>query len=297
MPKEPKHHYIPEFYSRQWCGANDKLIEYCRRHKGVEARPTAPGGTGYIRGLYRLPDAPPSEQYLVETKIMSAVDNWASRALEKLKAPSTEVGKLQPREGLGWLQFIYSLVVRNPEQLLLIKQRLKDLDPGEVLEALRDRYPQIRTPNYPKTFEEYKEHVIRNPIDVPAPHALPFLMKSKAVVNALGSLKWRTATLRLAKYPLLTSDRPIVMSNGFGHPDAFLMLPIGPRLLLIGTKQETTFQAVTSMDPKALGEMMNDRVCQQAYKFVYGSDDRQLRFVAKRLGKRIWSSPLDLRQT
>ena len=293
MPKEPKHHYIPEFYSRQWCGEDGKLIEYCRRYKGVEARPTAPGGTGYVRGLYRLPDAPLGDQYLVETKIMSSVDNWASRALEKLKIYSTEAGKLEPREGLGWFQFVYSLVVRNPEHLLLIKERLKGLDPGEVVEELRDRYPQIRKASDPETFEEYKAHVIRNPIDVPATRVLPLLMRSKAVVNALGSLKWRTATLRLAKYPLLTSDRPVIMSDGFGQPDAFLMLPIGPRLLLIGTKHEATFRTVTSMNPGTLGEMVNDRVCQQAYKFVYGSDDRQLRFIAKRLGKRVWSSPLD----
>jgi hypothetical protein len=37
---------------------------------------------------------------------------------------------------------------------------------------------------------------------------------------------------------------------------------------------------------------VNNQVSQQARKFVFGADDKQLRFVANRLGKRVWSSPL-----
>ena len=40
-----------------------------------------------------------------------------------------------------------------------------------------------------------------------------------------------------------------------------------------------------------LVRLVNDRVAEQAVKFVYGVDDSQLRFVANRLGKMIGTVP------
>jgi hypothetical protein len=108
----------------------------------------------------------------------------------------------------------------------------------------------------------------------------------------LASFKWRTATVHSAKYPLLTSDRPVIMTNGLVRPDAHIVLPISPRHLFIATKNEETFQAISSMPTEQLAKAVNNQVAQQAHKFVYGTDDRQLRFVANRLGKRMPSSPL-----
>lgn len=54
-----KHHYIPVFYSKRWTGQDGRLCEYSRPYKVVKPRRTFPDGTGYARGLYTLPDAPP----------------------------------------------------------------------------------------------------------------------------------------------------------------------------------------------------------------------------------------------
>src|SRR5215475_15507383 len=107
MPKEPKHHYVPIFYLKQWAGEDGRLIEYCRRYKGVVARPTFPDGTGYVRGLYRLPDAPGNE-YVIETELISDIDNWAARTLQRLVTDGAFPGKLDGREAVGWCQFLYS---------------------------------------------------------------------------------------------------------------------------------------------------------------------------------------------
>ena len=86
MGKEPKeHHYISEFYLQRWADpASRQLIEFCARHEGVVARRTSPGGTGYVPGLYKLPDAEPGEEYVIETKLMKSIDNWASKALQSM---------------------------------------------------------------------------------------------------------------------------------------------------------------------------------------------------------------------
>jgi hypothetical protein len=64
------------------------------------------------------------------------------------------------------------------------------------------------------------------------------------------------------------------------------------RGLFIATKNEETFQYFREMNANELAQAVNNQVSQQAHKFVFGCDNSQLQFVANRLGKRVWSSPL-----
>jgi Protein of unknown function (DUF4238) len=82
------------------------------------------------------------------------------------------------------------------------------------------------------------------------------------------------------------------MSNGLVQQDAHIVLPISPRRLFIATKTEETFQYFREMNPNELARTVNNQVCQQARKFVFGCNDSQLKFIEKRLGKRVWSSPV-----
>jgi len=291
MPKEPKHHYIPIFYLEQWRKADGPLIEFCRRYEGIVARPTYPAGTGYVRGLYRLPDVPADQAEIIETKRMSSVDDRAAKALVKMLRGTGSVDRLERHEALGWCQFIYSLVVRNPEHLVLVRQKLRELGP-EIMEELRGRYDEIRRSSDPETFDEYKENVTKSPIVVPPARVLPNLINSKRVVRVIATMKWFTHTVHKAKYPLLTSDRPVVLTNGLIRPDAHIVIPMSPRILFIAVKEEATFHKIASMSSDELAETVHNKVAEQAHTFVYGSDDSQLRFVSNRLGKRIRSSPL-----
>jgi Protein of unknown function (DUF4238)/Queuosine biosynthesis protein QueC len=207
MPREPKHHYIPVFYLQQWAGEDRQLVEYCRRYEGVVARPTFPDGTGYVRGLYKLPDAPPGDEYVVETKLMSSIDNWAAKALQQMMQDGENAGRLGGHEATGWLQFLYSLIVRTPEHLLLVKDKLATLDASQVLENTRTVYPDVRGPYDPETFDEFKAAFLKNPIQVAPARVLPQFMTSKRVILLLASFRWHTVKTDAAEYPLLTSDR------------------------------------------------------------------------------------------
>jgi len=294
MPKEPNHHYIPEFYLQEWAGPQTRLlVEFCRRYRDkVVARPTAPAGTGYQPGLYKDPNAPEGEEYVIETKLMSSIDNWASKALQLFKTMGLLPGKLESEEALGWCRFLYSLIVRNPDHLEVIREKLRTLDPAEILEYIRDDYPRIRRPGDPESFDEYKEAFVKAPPDIDPVMVLQSLMRSKRVFRVIASFKWHTMTLNTPKFPLLTSDRPIIMTNGLVGDNAHFVLPIGPRRLFIATKTMETFQSFVQRNPEEFARAINDRVCMQARKYVYGNDDSQLHFVSKRLGKKVWSSPV-----
>jgi len=83
------------------------------------------------------------------------------------------------------------VIVRNPEHLDRIREKLNTLDPAEVLEHIRDDYPNIRGVSDPLTFDEYKETFLKKPVEVPAVRVLPELVRSKRVVGALASLGGR----------------------------------------------------------------------------------------------------------
>jgi hypothetical protein len=193
MSEPNRHHYIPVFYLKQWTGSDGQLCEYSRPHEKIRARRKHPNATGYVDGLYSLPDVPPEEAQRIE--MMKGVDDWAAKTLNRLLEYGASPGKPDARLGLGWCRFLYSLIVRNPEHVQLAGQQMANLKP-EVLESIRDENPLLRTPADPESFDEYKAKFAANPIAIAAPHALPHLINSKRVAKEIASFIWITRTVK-----------------------------------------------------------------------------------------------------
>jgi hypothetical protein len=96
-----------------------------------------------------------------------------------------------------------------------------------------------------------------------------------------------------SSHSLLTSDRPLVMTNGISGPGKHLSVPIGPSLLFIAADDPAEVQRLSRHDQDALAMVTNDHVVRQARKFVWGIDACHLRFVERRLGEMLPSSPLE----
>jgi Protein of unknown function (DUF4238) len=286
-----RHHYIPIFYLKQWTGTDGRLCEYSRPYKTVKAKRKYPAATGYVDGLYALPDAPPGGQQVIEKRLMGHVDDLAARAVKVLLKNDPNAARWDAAVAIGWGQFLYSLIVRNPEHLVRIQKKLGEMSP-DIIEQLREDYPQLREPGDPPTFEEYKAQFVLKPSTIPAPYVLPHLIGSKRMAREITSFLWETRSVNTAKHSMLTSDRPVIMTNGLNQPDAHIALPISPRLLFIASRNQETSNRFRVTPSDELVQMVNNKVAEQAIKYVYGTNDSQLRFVANRLGKKIQSSPL-----
>jgi Protein of unknown function (DUF4238) len=178
---------------------------------------TATAGTGYVPGLYKDRGAAAEDEYVIETKLMREIDHWASKALKLFKTLGSLPGALESREALGWCRFLYSLIVRNPDHLEVLREKLRSLDPAEILEYIREDYPRIRRPEDPESFEAFRDGYVKSPPDLDPVRVLPALMRSKRVFRVIASFKWHTMTMNTSKHPLLTSDRPVIMSNGLSR--------------------------------------------------------------------------------
>jgi hypothetical protein len=225
-----RHHYIPIFYLKQWAGNDKRLFEYSRPYRVTKAKRKHPSATAYVDGLYTVPGVPLEHAQFVEKRFMQAVDDWAARALAIMLDPNSTSNDLDLRMKVAWARFLYSLIVRNPEHIARIQQKADEPSP-ERSENIRDQYPQLRGPNDPPTFDEFKALQMANPPKIPAQQMLPTLINSRLVITEIIAMQWTTVDLKDTRYSMLTSDRPVIMTNGLNRPcshrhSAFPTVPV-----------------------------------------------------------------------
>ena len=82
---------------------------------------------------------------------------------------------------------------------------------------------------------------------------------------------------------LLTSDRPVFMSHGVADERCFIAVPLSPRFVFFGTRDETTFHRVMAHGIESIAISLNESLVTQADKYVYAAHDQYLPFVEDRL--------------
>ena len=121
MNEPRKHHYIPQFYLKNWAGLDGRVICYRRLSKRkVASDPVTPKSTGYEKDLYTLEDLPRNLRQAIEKEVTADVDGRAAAALRKMVAAKS-VNSLTQEDRQAWAQFVVSLPIRNPEAVADIK--------------------------------------------------------------------------------------------------------------------------------------------------------------------------------
>jgi hypothetical protein len=260
--KLPKHHYIPSFYSKHWAGADGRFLEYRRGYQNkIFRRWTHPDGTGYVRGLNTIDGLPPAIANAIEDKFLQRADDLASQCLDQYL-----IGNLEVSHDLksGWARFMISLLHRPPERIKYLKEELnrryKDL-----LDELGVKYQEHRKPTDPITFEEYERQ--RNPSGRAYAAFFQDIVDSEKVGTALIRMHRGLVKLNTARFPLLTSDRPMVMTNGINKPDSHIVMPISPNMVFIVANEMQTIRQISAMAEKGeMQQILNDRIVRQARK-------------------------------
>ncbi len=157
----------------------------------------------------------------------------------------------------GWSRFILSLVHRGPRDIEWIKQKTRD------------------------AFGKYSV----NEIDSLSARVLIRVIDNKNIGERINEMRWSVVTVERPIHTILTSDMPVVMSDGIGYDDSYILMPISPLHIFVAVNTEKQENLIRGIPITMLISKINDRVTRQAQKYVYGIDDRQLRFVENRLGK------------
>ena len=280
-----KHHYVPVCYLKQWANTDDRRL--CE-HKLIPAvntvkpRRTSPAGTGYQIDLYRIGGVPEDIAQDFEKRFMNLVDTDASRALEKIIAGETDNWPGELRS--GWTRFIMSLLFRNPEAVASIRGHIVNMW-DEGIKALQEDYAARRRAGDPATFEEFLAKHEPDAAQIGAANFLAEVIDNDKVGETIFGMKWSRIDLSRSKHQLLTSDRPIDMPLGLADPKAYISLPVTPTILFVAEHSQDIADALRKANPTDLVKKNNERVIQQARKYVWGATDLQLTFVQKNFGK------------
>ena len=231
--------------------------------------------------LYIIHGAPPEIACAVEDKFLKRLDQDATDALDRLLLEDFETIGSDVRIRSGWSRFIMSLLQRNPEKVAW----LRNVWAKKYPEELASKYAVYRRDTDPPTYEEYKKSMLPGAVELGVASLLQAVMDMPNFGAKLNSMMWSVVTFANPKHALLTSDRPVIITNGLLRDDAHVVVPIGPRKMFVAVAEEGTLKAMKSLSPEDLMWRVNDRICTQAKAYVYGDSDRQLKFVENRLGR------------
>jgi len=73
------------------------------------------------------------------------------------------------------------------------------------------------------------------------------------------------------------------MTNGLDHSEAYIILPVSPACIFIAVNTPEMVRRISETDAHTLVKEINAKVVGQAIRYVYDTNDAQLRFVENRL--------------
>lgn len=276
MPRN-KHHYIPKCYMKAWTGADGELCEYQFLGGRVVTRRRHPSATGWSDKLYSTEALPPQYVDIIETELFGRVDQDASDALDAL------IGNRDLRQGgnvNGWSRFLMSLMNRHPGRVAELKQMVSDTFRKNILENEEAE----RDPEGWFDWVQERERAILDQLFVTTIQNACNLVRLGQILNDMhkGIIDLR------GHERLMTSDNPLYMSNGLGHADTFILLPLTPQKLYVAANTEAIANRIgRGAQSGRLVKFVNNHVVTAAHQFAYGVCENHAAFVAER-----WPRPV-----
>jgi hypothetical protein len=284
-----KHHFVPVCYLQQWCSYKDgKLYEFSIKHGKFVTKRVGPRRTGFQESLYSFPELPTEAAQHLESKFLQLVDSDAAVALKQHLKMTAELRPAKLKT--AWSRFLISLVMRHPDVMSEFRVATKSLWLKGGGETQRN-YEKIRKPEDPETFEEYAT-LIDPLLEVKVRlNLILSAFDNPRIGNHLNGMKWAVADVTASPYCLMTSDRPLVISN-LGDPNGSLFLPIGPRKLFVAANNDKILSEFSKGNPSQVVERVNEIVVARARLYAYARDIWQKDFVKKTMSTKMEATPL-----
>lgn len=224
----------------------------------------------------------------VETEFFSLVDDQAADALQRLEKGESLQGK--PRS--AWAKFLFTLMTRMPPDIRQYKQ-ISDQLAEHVLPKFRFYYDEYKPASETRDFDELVKEVTAN-------FTNRSILKMRSITNnrrhidTFSSFEWTVIDTSSARHELLTSDRPIIHTNGFGHAHSHIVLPIGPRKVFLAAKDNISIQKIKSEKSNDIVKMINEKIVGNAEIYVFGRNVSQFGFIKKHMGTHSAPTILDM---
>ncbi|MBY3220872.1 DUF4238 domain-containing protein [Rhizobium laguerreae] len=277
-----KSHYIPQFYLKPWEGADGKLEVFLRRSDGlIVSKRLHRKATGYAADLYKLPGVSPADEHKMESAFMAPIDDEAVHARDLLLGEITPAGG---RTRNAWARFVLSLMLRNPEEVAEFKKNYTDLimTPQADFQA---KYDVMKQEGDPGRFEEWMVKDDATHVERSAMFAITTFIEHPRVLRLFQGMHWMVIDTSSVKRRLMTSDRPVMLTQGMLQYAGHYALPISPTRLFLAATTVQFAQQFASLRPGKIVREINKLVIGQARKYVYAVDGTRLADVRREMSK------------
>lgn len=277
-----KHHYIPQFYLKPWQGADGKLEVFYRRSDGfVVSKRMHRKATGYAVDLYKLPGVSLADEHKMESAFMAVIDDDAVRARDLL------LGDVTPAGGItryAWARFVLSMVMRSPEEVAAFKASYTELIMTPQQEY-QSKYAAMRQNSDPALFEDWMTQYDPTNVERSAMFAITTFIEHPRVLDLLRRMHWMIIDTSSVKRRLMTSDRPVMLTQGMLQYAGHYALPISPTRLFLAATNIDFARQFASLPRSRVVREINKLVVGQARKYVYALDGNHLSEVRREMGK------------
>lgn len=261
MSVPEKHHYLPRWYIERWSSAGQVFRFLRPRGPGdrLHSKPVAPSAIAYVPNLYALPteDCPVARQRL-ELDFYQRMDDRAAVAFDKIDRE--QQGSHEDR--VAFAQFVLSLPLRNPAH---IEHTRKELRRRVIDYADDERFNDYLTAEVNKLIAE--------------------AIQSPQSIDILARMRVFKIGFQNAAVPLLTSDRPTLLSKDIPSEDGFVVFPYAPSKLIVLANDPEVASAFYTQQTDDLIRAINDAVVSQAEQVVIGRDESCQQFIDERFLK------------
>lgn len=226
-----EHHYVPEFYLRQFCNEHGHVVRTFKGPDGnLHERAFTPKKIGRQRDLYSIQDAGPgfsvARTDVIETDVFGPIDNDAATVLKLLIDAGPDALTAEQRE--RWGTFVSSLLQRHPRYLNerdvksreLVQDMIKELGArwGPPPPGRRDVLASLDVERVARY--SLRTHLVKNIRD---PRLVKYLSELFAVTMTLPED---------SPVKFVTGDNPVVVNLGQPGPIHYFTLALSPTVLL-----------------------------------------------------------------
>jgi hypothetical protein len=267
------------FHAETQAGGDGRLVEYQKPYGNtVKPQRKYPKATGFIFKLYAVDGLPDDLAQEMEIEFLSPVDSRAAQALAAMR----EDKEFSTAQRLAWSSFVATLLLRMPEDIELVKQIIRELA-QTVLPGFQPIFERLKPESETRTFQQMTDELVGRSNQ----RAINFarrIMASDRLIHGIAAMEWSIFTIPRSRFELLTSDRPVIYTNVLGSDESHIVLPVGPSRLFVAAKDRKLIDRIRSAGEDALVAATNAHVIGAANRYVYGTNDRQLRFIQNRMG-------------
>jgi hypothetical protein len=115
---------------------------------------------------------------------------------------------------------------------------------------------------------------------------LPRLIDNRNLGLFLNHMKWVILRPQFRDWSFLTSDNPLIVSDGLAKPNGHVALALSSDAMFLAVSDQKTLDEVLAMGARAIFENHNKIVVDRATKFVVAADRVQSRFIRNNFGQK-----------